>query len=145
MQKLLSSQPFSQQFFTVVNGQVVKAMLTVKPGEVFAKDPYVADIARKALIGESVSGTNVNLAISAASEADLLAAQKAAPEKAIEIDKLLTYLRAAKDAQAQAAAKPIRVEITNASRVCRQTWHGRSGGARWKWPTHWSSSDQGLI
>ena len=90
-------------------------MLTVKPGEVFAKDPSVADIARKALIGESVSGTNVNLAISAASEADLLAAQKAAPEKAIEIDKLLTYLRAAKDAQAQAAAKPIRVEITNAS------------------------------
>ena len=38
-----------------------------------------------------------------------------APEKAIEIDSLLTYLRAAKDAQAQAANQPIRVEITNAS------------------------------
>jgi len=57
----------------------------------------------------------VNLGIGAATEADLLAAQKAAPEKAVEIESLLTFLRAAKDAQAQAADKPIRVEITNAS------------------------------
>jgi hypothetical protein len=116
MQKLLSSEPFSQQFFTLINGQVVKAILTVKGGELFAADECIADIAMKALIATgSVSPPVVNIAIGAASEADLLAAQKAAPEKAIEIESLLTFLRAAKDAQAHAAAKPIRVEITNAS------------------------------
>ena len=116
MQKLLSSEPFSQQFFTLINGQVVKAILTVKGGELLVEDPGLAEVVMKLLIASgSVTRLVVNLAIGAATEQDLLAAQKATPGKAIEIESLLTYLRAAKDAEAQAAAKPIRVEITNAS------------------------------
>ena len=116
MQKLLSSEPFSQQFFTLINGQVVKAILTVKGSELLAEDPGLAEVVMKLVIATgSVTRPVVNLAIGAASEADLLAAQKAAPDKAIEIESLLAFLRAAKDAQAQAASQPIRVEITNAS------------------------------
>ena len=116
MQKLLSSEAVTQQFFTLINGQVVKAILTVKGSELLVEDPGLAEIVMKLLIASgSVTRPVVNLAIGAATEQDLLAAQKAAPGKAIEIESLLTYLRAAKDAQAQAAAKPIRVEITNAS------------------------------
>src|SRR5262249_43699130 len=118
MQKyaLISSEPYSQQFFTLVNGQVVKAILTVKGSELLAEDPNIGDIVMKLLAATgSITRSVINLGIGAATEADLIAAQKAAPEKAIEIDSLLTYLRAAKDAQAQAANQPIRVEITNAS------------------------------
>ena len=116
MQKLLSSEAVTQQFFTLINGQVVKAILTVKGSELLVEDPGLAEIVMKLLIASgSVTRPVVNLAIGAATEQDLLAAQKAAPGKAIEIESLLTYLRAAKDAQAQAAAKPVRVEITNAS------------------------------
>jgi hypothetical protein len=116
MQKLLSSEAVTQHFFTLINGQVVKAILTVKGSELLAADPGLAEVVMKLLIATgSVTPPVVNLAIGAASEQDLIAAQKAAPEKAIEIESLLTFLRAAKDAEAQAAAKPIRVEITNAS------------------------------
>jgi hypothetical protein len=116
MHKLFSSEPFSQQFFTLINGQVVKAILTVKGSELLAEDPNIGDIVMKLLAATgSITRPVINLAIGAATEQDLLAAQRAAPQKAIEIESLLTYLRAAKDAQAQAASQPIRVEITNAS------------------------------
>src|ERR1043166_7841237 len=104
MQTLLSSEPHTQQFFTLINGQVIKAILTVKGSELFTEDAFVADIAMKALLRTgSISAPKVNLAIGAASEDDLRAAQKANPAKAIEIDKLLTFVRAQKDAQAAAA------------------------------------------
>ena len=116
MQKLLSCESVSHQFFMLINGQVVKAILTVKGSELVAEDPGLAEIVMKLLIATgSFTPPVINLGIGAATEADLLAAQKAAPDKAIEIESLLTFLRAAKDAQAQNASQPIRVEITNAS------------------------------
>ena len=84
MQKLISSESFSQQFFTLIGGQVVKAILTVKGGELLVEDPGLAEVVMKLLIASgSVTRPVVNLAIGAASEADVLAAQKAKPGKAI--------------------------------------------------------------
>lgn len=117
MQKLLSSEPYSSTSFTLINGQVVKAILTVKGSEINVEDPTLNETILKMLVttGGSISAAQVNLAIGAASEDDLRAAQRANAAKSIEIEKLLTFVRAQKDAQAAAASAPLRVEITNAS------------------------------
>ena len=81
----------------------------------FAADQYVADIALKALMTGAVTGATVKLALDEATEADLIAAKNAVPAKTHDIDTLIKFVRAAKDVEAQAAAAPLRVEITNAS------------------------------
>ena len=98
-----------------------------------AADEFIADIAMKALIATgSVSRAVVNLGIGAATEADLLAAQKAAPEKAIEIESLLTFFASSQRRAGPGSGQTDSRRNHERVRVCRQTRHGRSGRARWK-------------
>jgi len=49
MQKLLSSEPYSSTSFTLINGQVVKAILTVKGSEINVEDPTLNETILKML------------------------------------------------------------------------------------------------
>jgi len=115
MHKLISSEPYAQQIFKVVNGKVIKATLVIKGTEVFSSDEYTGEIALKALMTGAITRTVVNVALDEATEADLIAAKNAAPAKTHDIDTLIKFVRATKDAEAQAAERPLRVEIANAS------------------------------
>jgi hypothetical protein len=56
-----------------------------------------------------------------ATEADLIAAKSASSSQTHEIDTLIKFLRANKEAAASEPAPPIRVEITNASELTKDT------------------------
>jgi hypothetical protein len=121
MHKLISSDPYAQQIFKVVNGKVIKATLVIKGTEVFSSDEHTGEIALKALMTGAITRIVVNIALDEATEADLIAAKNVVPAKTHEIDTLIKFVRAAKDPEAQAAERPIRVEITNATELQKDT------------------------
>lgn len=127
MHKLFASQPTAHQFFKVVAGKVIKATLVMKGAEIFSSDEYTADIAPKALMTGSISRPSADLVLDEATEADLIAAKSASPSQTHEIDTLIKFLRATKEAAASEPASPSRVEITNASELTKD---GRSDGGQ---------------
>jgi hypothetical protein len=66
------------------------------------------------------SGSGPNLALDEATEADLIAAKSASPSQTHEIDTLIKFLRATKEAASE-PAPPIRVEITNPDQFSKDT------------------------
>ncbi|HMF46257.1 MAG TPA: hypothetical protein VKE29_06250 [Candidatus Udaeobacter sp.] len=121
MYKLITSEPTSCARYMAVNGKVIKMLFTIKGTEIFTADARLGKIAENALIAGSVTPTSVDIKVGEATEADLLAAQKSHPGKMLELEKMISYMKAcketAKEAAAKAAQEPIRVEITNAREV----------------------------
>src|SRR5215469_12527841 len=98
MYKLIAGKPTSCARYMAINGKVVKMVFTIWGEEVCTADARLAEIAAKALKGGSVTPARVDIKVGEATEADLLAAQKTHPDKTLELEKLLSYVKACKEA-----------------------------------------------
>jgi hypothetical protein len=119
MYKLLGSKPSLTSSFVAVNGKVLKFVTELSGMEVFVADEALGQIALKALETGAVKPPVVNVKITEASEADLCAAQKSCPKKTLELENLISYIKASNVPQAEPG--PLRVEIINAGELQKDT------------------------
>ena len=115
MHKIISSQPTESVTFTPMNGKVVKVRVMTRPMQVYAGDEWSANIALKALESGAISEPKVNVQVSEASEADLIAAQKSSPTQMLQLEKLLQYLKACR--VPKSAPPPLEIFVTNAADI----------------------------
>lgn len=118
MFKLISSEPTVSHTFLAIEGKVLKVILGLKSSEVYCADEFLGGIAEKALATGYISPPAAIVRVGEASEADLLAAQKTSPSKAVELEKLLAYRRAVKTPPVQ--PPPLQVEIVNPQEIARR-------------------------
>jgi hypothetical protein len=100
---ILRGKQSANQFFRVINGKVFKVRLDIQSYPIF----YTWSEERA-----EDSEPRINFSLSAATEADLVAARSASPAQAGQIDILLRILR-----DSEASAPPMRIEITNADKI----------------------------
>jgi hypothetical protein len=118
MCKLTNCEPTTTHTFLAIEGKVLKVVLAFHGSEIFCQDQFPGEIAERALATGCILPPTVNIRVGEASEADLLAAQKTSPDKAVELEQLLAYRRAIKAPRAQ--PPPLQVEIVNPQEVGRR-------------------------
>jgi hypothetical protein len=116
MQKVLEANPIAQQTFRIVAGKVIKVTLVMKDIEAFCNDEFSAEIVSKALNNGRITPSVISISLAEATEADLVAAKSARPDQAHNADALIKFLK-----QGAEAPPPIRVEITNAKELQKDT------------------------
>jgi hypothetical protein len=116
MHKLINSETSAVQSFRIIGGKVIKVTVVKKSAEVFCQDEFSAEIAAKALTNGGITAPHISIGFSEANESELLAVKSASPDRAQEIDRLIKFLK-----EGEQPPPPIRVEITNANQLQKDT------------------------
>jgi len=117
MFKLIKSDPTVNVSYIPINGKVFAITIAMKGTEVFTADAQLGKIVGDALLTGKIISPACAIDIKEATETDLCAAQKTCPSKTLELENMISYMKACKEAAAKTAREPIRVEITNAREV----------------------------
>jgi len=114
--------------------------VAIQGTEVFTADAQLGRIAENALLAGCVIPPSVDIKITAATEADLCAAQKSYPSLTLELENLIAYVKASNLPPPE--PEPLRVEIVNAEELAPKG-HGASCGAPREWQANRSGGSQG--
>jgi len=114
--KIVNSEVSIRRDFQLVAGKLIKIDVTQKGAEFFCADEIDAAVVAKALRAGRISKPFVSIAVTEASEDDLVAAKAIRPDQANNVEGWIKFLK-----DGAAPPPPLRVEIVNASELEKDT------------------------
>jgi hypothetical protein len=114
--KIVNSEVSIRRDFQLVAGKLIKIDVTQKGAEFFCADKIDAAVVAKALRAGKISKPFVTVAVTEASEDDLLAAKAIRPDQAHNVEGWIKYLK-----DGVTPPPPLKIEIVNASELQKDT------------------------